>query len=148
MVLVVVVVVSVVSVVEVHKIHLEPSLPSHICDIFYCLRLSTVCHGDLWSGNLVFQPRPGDSPGLDCSLLQPQAAASLSPATDLVHLVLTSGPADITELGGQIFCSGRTQHLYRKHRSQKLILLNEEKEKNSPKNAKFPTSIKLSEKFQ
>ena len=56
------------------------------------LRLMTVCHGDLWPGNLTFT-------GLDCSLLQPRAAASLSPATDLVHLVLTSGMGHITHLG-------------------------------------------------
>ena len=115
MVVVVVVMMVVVVVVVVLEVNLvELVEPPYIVSTMSLTvlpppRLLTVCHGDLWSGTLLLLPRPsdGDSPGLVCSLLQPRAAAALSPATDLVHLLLTSGPGEITSTGGE-YCTSET----------------------------------------
>ncbi len=48
------------------------------------IRFNTVCHGDMWMGNLMFK---GDEA---CTIIDFHSAQFLSPATDLAHLLLTS----------------------------------------------------------
>ena len=58
-------------------------------------RLVTVCHGSLWQGSLQFRESP-HTDHLQSRLLHLQSPASLSPATDLANLVLTSCSGDLT----------------------------------------------------
>ena len=48
-------------------------------------RFNTVCHGDMWMGNLMFKGNAED-----CIIIDFHSAQFLSPATDLAHLMLTS----------------------------------------------------------
>jgi len=50
-------------------------------------RFRTVCHGDLWMGNLMFK---GEGENTEAVMLDFHSAAYLSPASDLAHLLLTS----------------------------------------------------------
>lgn len=52
-------------------------------------RFSTVCHGDMWMGNLMFKGADGSPPD-ECMIVDFHSAQFLSPATDLAHLLLTS----------------------------------------------------------
>ena len=80
-------------------------------------RFNTVCHGDMWMGNLMFRHNPdakddededcssdsadksaatssggpgGDPDPNECTIIDFHSAQFLSPATDLAHLLLTS----------------------------------------------------------
>lgn len=61
-------------------------------------RFNTVCHGDMWMGNLMFKSQPEESEDggpprdkvSDCIIIDFHSAQFLSPATDLAHLLLTS----------------------------------------------------------
>ncbi len=74
-------------------------------------RFNTICHGDMWMGNLMFRHNPDikpedddeesaapkDTPKEDgekgpneCTIIDFHSAQYLSPATDLAHLLLTS----------------------------------------------------------
>jgi len=55
-------------------------------------RFSTICHGDLWQGNLMFKEKDGET---QCVMLDFHASSYLSPASDLAHLILTSCPRDL-----------------------------------------------------
>jgi len=50
-------------------------------------RFRTVCHGDLWMGNLMFK---GEGENTEAVMLDFHSAGYLSPASDLAHLLLTS----------------------------------------------------------
>ena len=51
-------------------------------------RFNTICHGDMWMGNLMF--KDGDDSNKECVIIDFHSAQFLSPATDLAHLLLTS----------------------------------------------------------
>ena len=51
-----------------------------------------MCHGDLWMGSLMY--KDGENTGLECALLDFHSSSYLSPATDLVNLLLTSCQTD------------------------------------------------------
>ena len=55
-------------------------------------RFNTICHGDMWMGNLMFKDGAGaDSDSeKECVIIDFHSAQFLSPATDLAHLLLTS----------------------------------------------------------
>lgn len=54
-------------------------------------RLRTVCHGDLWMGNLLFKSTNSNCEELrSARLVNFHSVCFLSPATDLAHLLLTS----------------------------------------------------------
>ena len=58
-------------------------------------RFNTICHGDMWMGNLMFKDGAADgaesSKGeKECVIIDFHSAQFLSPATDLAHLLLTS----------------------------------------------------------
>ena len=55
-------------------------------------RFNTVCHGDMWMGNLMFKPAGEDAEAetMECTIIDFHSAQFLSPATDLAHLLLTS----------------------------------------------------------
>ncbi len=48
-------------------------------------RFNTVCHGDMWMGNLMYNADVSE-----CTIIDFHSAQFLSPATDLAHLMLTS----------------------------------------------------------
>ena len=48
-------------------------------------RFNTICHGDMWMGNLMFKDDVSE-----CVIIDFHSAQFLSPATDLAHLLLTS----------------------------------------------------------
>ena len=50
-------------------------------------RFNTICHGDMWMGNLMFKDGADDK---ECVIIDFHSAQFLSPATDLAHLLLTS----------------------------------------------------------
>ena len=52
-------------------------------------RFNTICHGDMWMGNLMFKDGADDSER-ECVIIDFHSAQFLSPATDLAHLLLTS----------------------------------------------------------
>ncbi len=52
-------------------------------------RFNTVCHGDMWMGNLMFRYEDSGDPQ-ECTIVDFHSAQFLSPATDLAHLLLTS----------------------------------------------------------
>ena len=52
-------------------------------------RFNTICHGDMWMGNLMFKDG-GDDSDKECVIIDFHSAQFLSPATDLAHLLLTS----------------------------------------------------------
>lgn len=55
-------------------------------------RFRTVCHGDLWMGNLFFRK---DAKGkMSCQILDFHSSGYSSPACDLAHLLLTSTPSN------------------------------------------------------
>ena len=58
-------------------------------------RFSTICHGDLWQGNIMFRPKEEEGGQLECAMMDFHSACYLSPASDLAHLVLTSCPRNI-----------------------------------------------------
>ena len=54
-------------------------------------RFNTICHGDMWMGNLMFKDGAGDADSeKECVIIDFHSAQFLSPATDLAHLLLTS----------------------------------------------------------
>jgi len=53
-------------------------------------RFRTICHGDLWMGNLMFRGNKDDHEDQDCVFMDFHSTGYLSPASDLVHLLLTS----------------------------------------------------------
>ena len=57
-------------------------------------RFNTICHGDMWMGNLMFKDgaagADSDSEKKECVIIDFHSAQFLSPATDLAHLLLTS----------------------------------------------------------
>lgn len=53
-------------------------------------RFNTVCHGDMWMGNLMFRSNPETGQSEECYMIDFHSAQFLSPATDLAHLLLTS----------------------------------------------------------
>eukprot|EP00092_Neocalanus_flemingeri_P094678 GFUD01120401.1.p1 GENE.GFUD01120401.1~~GFUD01120401.1.p1 ORF type:complete len:464 (-),score=144.12 GFUD01120401.1:120-1511(-) len=55
-------------------------------------RFSTICHGDLWQGNLMFKENEGVT---QCVMMDFHSSAFLSPASDLAHLILTSCPREL-----------------------------------------------------
>ena len=54
-------------------------------------RFNTICHGDMWMGNLMFRSSNPDAPedSDECYIIDFHSAQFLSPATDLAHLLLT-----------------------------------------------------------
>ena len=57
-------------------------------------RFNTVCHGDMWMGNLMFRKNPDTGESEECYMIDLHSAQYLSPATDLAHLLLTSTTRD------------------------------------------------------
>ena len=57
----------------------------------YLSRFSTICHGDMWQGNLMF--KEDEEGNMKCAMLGFHCASYLSPASDLAHLILTSCPS-------------------------------------------------------
>lgn len=54
-------------------------------------RFNTVCHGDMWMGNLMFkEDGQEENQPSECTIIDFHSAQFLSPATDLAHLLLTS----------------------------------------------------------
>ena len=53
-------------------------------------RFNTICHGDMWMGNLMFRKNCESDESEECFMIDFHSAQFLSPATDLAHLLLTS----------------------------------------------------------
>jgi len=93
--------------------YLDPSIQEHVLrlrkisnEVFQLLfklrrptdtlgtRFNTVCHGDMWMGNLMFRTNPNTGESEECYMIDLHSAQYLSPATDLAHLLLTSTTRD------------------------------------------------------
>jgi len=89
--------------------YLDPSIQEHVIklrkisnEVFQLLfklrrpndplgtRFNTICHGDMWMGNLMFRTSPETGESEECFMIDFHSAQFLSPATDLAHLLLTS----------------------------------------------------------
>ena len=57
-------------------------------------RFNTICHGDMWMGNLMFRKDKETGNTEECFMIDFHSAQFLSPATDLAHLLLTSTTRD------------------------------------------------------
>lgn len=89
--------------------YLDPSIQEHVFklrklsnEVFQLLfklrrpndplgtRFNTICHGDMWMGNLMFRKNCESGESEECFMIDFHSAQFLSPATDLAHLLLTS----------------------------------------------------------